>query len=412
MTAASQSREFFSALESLRGIAALGVVLLHIAFAWTFPLHDLGFIRNGYLMVDLFFVLSGFVICHSYGNRIEKWRDAVKFIWVRFGRLYPLHLIFLFVFLGFEIAKYFAEAQYGLIAHSKAFTSNNTFSFMSNLLLMQGIGVHDKDTYNLPAWSISTEFYVYIIFAVILLLFKTRVAMVSVSGLLIIASLALDSGKLDHNIFRCVEGFFVGVITYHCYVALSTRPLPELKHMQYTYLPGILSCAGLVAFLSMKSGNGLDVLILPLVAVLILSIAVTPKGLLSTILEIEPLAWIGKVSYSIYMVHMAVIWVFAQVLRLGLKIPRIIDGNGDPLLTPHPLTGLAFLTAAIACTLFISHITYTYIEDPYRRKAKKLAEKWFPVSASNGTERIGPDMRTELSSFSTAETVSLDQRRF
>jgi peptidoglycan/LPS O-acetylase OafA/YrhL len=49
MTTAPQSREFFRALESLRGIAALGVVLLHIAFAWTFPLYDLGFIRNGYL---------------------------------------------------------------------------------------------------------------------------------------------------------------------------------------------------------------------------------------------------------------------------------------------------------------------------------------------------------------------------
>jgi peptidoglycan/LPS O-acetylase OafA/YrhL len=279
------------------------------------------------------------------------------------------------------------------------------------VLLIQGLGVHDKDTYNLPAWSISTEFYVYIIFVAILLLFKARVAMVSVSGALIFASITLDSGKLDHNIFRCVEGFFVGVITYHCYVALSTRQLPELKRRWYKHLPGILSCAGLIAFLSMKNGNGLDVLILPLVAVLILSIAATPKGLLSTILEIAPLAWMGKVSYSIYMVHMAVIWSFAQVLRLGLKTPRIIDGNGDPLLTPHPSTGLVFLTAAIACVLFISHVTYTYIEDPYRKKSKKLAEKWFPASASNGTERMGPGMCTNPSSFSTPEPLNLEQPR-
>jgi peptidoglycan/LPS O-acetylase OafA/YrhL len=411
MTTAPQSREFFRALESLRGIAALGVVLLHIAFAWTFPLYDLGFIRNGYLMVDLFFVLSGFVICHRYGSRIETGRDAAQFVWVRFGRLYPLHLIFLFVFLGFEVAKYIGETQYGLIAHSKAFTSNNTFSFMSNLLLIQGLGVHDKDTYNLPAWSISTEFYVYIIFAAILLLFKARVAMVSASGLLIFASITLDSGKLDHNIFRCVEGFFVGVITYHCYVALSTRQLPELERRWYKHLPGILSCAGLIVFLSMKNGNGFDALILPLVGLLILSITVTPKGLLSTILEVAPLVWVGKVSYSIYMVHMAVIWSFSQVLRLGLKTPRVIDGNGDPLLAPHPLAGFLFLTAAIACILFISHVTYIYIEDPYRRKSRKLAEKWFPASAANCAGKMEPGMRTDLSSFSTPETLNLEQRR-
>ena len=385
MTPPPPSRAFFHALESLRGIAALGVVLVHIAFAWTFPFYDFGLIRNGYLMVDVFFVLSGFVICHSYGSRIETGQDAARFVWVRFGRLYPLHLTFLFVFLGFEVAKYIGETQYSLMAHSRAFTSNNAFSFLSNLLLIQGLGIHDKDTYNLPAWSISTEFYAYIIFAASLLLFKTRVAMVLISGLLIFASITLDSGKLDHHIFRCVEGFFVGVITYHCYEAWPQRYFAKLKHKWHMDSPGIFSFAGVMIFVAMKGGSGIDTLILPLVAVLILSIAATPKGRLNTILEVAPLRWVGKVSYSIYMVHMAVIWSLAQVLRLGLQTPRSIDGNGNPLLTPHPLTGFLFLAAAITCTLLISHVTYTYIEDPCRRKSKELAEKWFPVSTANST---------------------------
>jgi peptidoglycan/LPS O-acetylase OafA/YrhL len=62
------SKQFFGGLESLRGIAALMVVFYHIE--WTNPLtHHLIF-RNGYLMVDLFFVLSGFVICYNYGQKI------------------------------------------------------------------------------------------------------------------------------------------------------------------------------------------------------------------------------------------------------------------------------------------------------------------------------------------------------
>lgn len=390
MATAPKSHEFFSALESLRGIAAIGVVIFHIA--WTFPLYDIGLIRNGYLMVDLFFVLSGFVICHSYGRRIDTGRDAAKFIWVRLGRLYPLHLILLFVFLGIEIAKYIAEVKYGLIANKKAFSSNNTSAFISNLLLIQGLGLPDKVTYNLPAWSISTEFYTYILFSAILLLFKTRVAMLLVSALLIFASITLDSGKLGHNLFGCIEGFFVGVIAYHFYLALSKRQLSESEHRWYTNLPGIVLFAGLIIFLSLKDGSGLDALILPLVAALVVSVAATPKGLLSTILQVAPLAWVGKVSYSIYMIHLAVIWSFSQVLRVALKTPQVIGGNGDPLLTPHPLAGFLFLTAAIVCTLILSHVTYTYIEDPYRQKSKKLAEKWFPQSTTSCAERMGQDV--------------------
>lgn len=384
MTASPRSQEFFGALESLRGIAALGVVVSHIA--WTFPLHSIGLIRNGYVMVDFFFVLSGFVICHSYGTKLDTGRDVAKFIWIRLGRLYPLHLILLVVFLGIEIAKYITEVEYGLVANKGAFMSNNTFSFMSNLLLVQALGFHDTATYNLPAWSISTEFYTYILFATIVVLVKTRVAMIAVSILLIVTSIALGSAQYTHNMFRCIEGFFVGVLAFHVYMALSKRPSPKSKRAWHTHLPGLLSFMGLTLCLSMKDAIGPDVLLLPLFAMLIVSIAATPQGLLSTILEVAPLAWIGKVSYSIYMVHVAVIWSFSQVLRVVMKTPQMIDLNGEPLLIPHPLAGALFLVGTIACILILSHLTYTYIEDPYRKKSKTLAEKWFPPSTAAYSE--------------------------
>lgn len=384
MAASPRSQEFFGALESLRGIAALGVVLSHIA--WTFPLHGIGLIRNGYVMVDFFFVLSGFVICHSYGTKLDTGRDVAKFIWIRLGRLYPLHLTLLVVFLGIEIAKYIAEVEYGLASNKGAFTANNTFSFMSNLLLVQALGFHDTATYNLPAWSISTEFYTYILFATMLVLLKTRVAMVAISTLLIFTSIALGSAQYIHNMFRCIEGFFAGVLSFHIYVALSKHPSSNSKRTWYTHLPGLLSFVGLILYLSMKDAIGPDVLLLPLFAMLIVSIAATPQGLMSIILEVAPLAWIGKVSYSIYMVHVAVIWSFSQILRVAMKTPQIIDGNGEPLLIPHPLAGAVFLAATIACILLLSHVTYTYIEDPYRKKSKALAEKWFSPSTASYSE--------------------------
>ena len=92
--------EFFVTLESLRGIAALIVVVYHAV--WLNPVTQSRFFSNGALMVDFFFVLSGFVICHSYGDRLLNLRDFGRFLWLRLGRLYPLHFALLMVFVLIE----------------------------------------------------------------------------------------------------------------------------------------------------------------------------------------------------------------------------------------------------------------------------------------------------------------------
>ncbi len=81
-------------LESIRGLAALLIVFHHIP-KWN-PILDTKIINNGYLMVELFFVLSGFVIFSAYANKIGDKRDLLRFQFLRFGRLYPVHLLFLF----------------------------------------------------------------------------------------------------------------------------------------------------------------------------------------------------------------------------------------------------------------------------------------------------------------------------
>ena len=83
-------------LESLRGIAACMIVLAHLP-KWNEGM-NINFINNCYLMVDLFFVLSGFVIYNAYIGKLNEIKDLYKFIYLRFSRLYPVHLIFLILF--------------------------------------------------------------------------------------------------------------------------------------------------------------------------------------------------------------------------------------------------------------------------------------------------------------------------
>ena len=73
-------------LESIRGLAALLVVLFHMP-AWNMSLHEMRFIQDSYYMVDLFFVLSGFVMNLNYGDRLHNGRDLARFQFLRLGRL-------------------------------------------------------------------------------------------------------------------------------------------------------------------------------------------------------------------------------------------------------------------------------------------------------------------------------------
>ena len=124
-------------------------------------------------MVDFFFALSGFVIALNYQERLSSFDDVVTFQRRRFFRLYPLHVLMLALFIGIEIAKYAAENIAGLAANNPAFSTNDANAFFSHLFLMQGL-FGDGLTWNHPSWSVSTEFFTYIIFAVLTLTLAKR----------------------------------------------------------------------------------------------------------------------------------------------------------------------------------------------------------------------------------------------
>ena len=97
MANGDRNKSRFSALDGLRGIAALAVVFYHVKFPNHFTTYPGLFFRNGYMAVDLFFILSGFVIYANYSGKIYNTASALRFIVLRFFRIYPLHLAILFV---------------------------------------------------------------------------------------------------------------------------------------------------------------------------------------------------------------------------------------------------------------------------------------------------------------------------
>ena len=379
---------FFSPLESLRGLAALVVIVFHAD--WTNPITAWNFFQNGALMVDFFFVLSGFVIFHSYGQKLPSLPNIVRFLWLRLGRLYPLHLAFLLVFVGLELTKTVLAPDKPGLMH------NNRHALIANLLLVHALGLTRRLTYNFPSWSISTEFYTYALFAAVRWQcrddrqFATAAALIviiSAAALIRLGIVPLVDAMTVWGFFRCCMGFFLGALAYSIYSrcqaerAADARETVQIKGNWTSWLSPVALLTA-IGFLSCANPEGRWTYAGPLLSVfVILSIVLRPQPTLQRLLASGPLSWLGRVSYSVYMVHAAVIWVVTRVLMMVSKFPLIENPGGARVATP-PVVGLLVLAGYIALTLVLSHFTYQWIEKPFRNRSRLAAERWLPLSQS------------------------------
>ena len=352
-------------LESLRGMAALLVVIFHLP-KWN-PILDIGIINNGYLMVDLFFVLSGFVIFTAYSNRIETKTELIRFQFLRFGRLYPVHLVFLFAYFALEVAKYVAVHKLGTQdIRVTPFGENSFGALIEQLFLLQAIGpTGNVVTYNYPAWSISVEFYTYLIFGLSILFFrKLTILLFFVVALIAILMLQTQSTYGFTELLSCLAGFFIGCITAS-FVKDSKINLPN-------YLSLIIFIF-IILFLQLKSSTDFDLAIYFLTSALIISLVLSRGGWFRKVLKHKTLTWLGLVSYSVYMSHAIILWAVNNVFSRVLKRPEIQGAQGRRILSLTTSESLIAIFAVLIVVLVVSQITYLLIEKPMREKSRRFA---------------------------------------
>lgn len=323
------------------------------------------FIANADLMVDFFFVLSGFVIAYNYLDRITSTSSLIQFQKKRFWRLYPLHIVTLLVFLGIESAKFAVEKKSGITAAFPAFSVSDGSAFLQQIFLMHAI-VDDGKSFNYPSWSISTEFYTYLLFGLVTLWCVNR-KLPAYLTMLALAVTVQNFGDIlgipghDSPIWGCILGFFLGVVT--CYmIRNSTLSRPGMT---------ILSSGLLVACIAAVSWtpqgwfreSGIPILF----AILIASLYLSPRhSKFWQSLSSPPLVFLGKISYSIYMIHAAFWWVSSQFLRFVLKIPtETIPGEGTRL-AMNELSAILYAVLGLAAIVALSALTYKVIENPWR----------------------------------------------
>jgi peptidoglycan/LPS O-acetylase OafA/YrhL len=354
-----RSEDELLALTAVRGLAAWWVVLFHLrAFlAPHVPASVLAFLSMGNLAVDFFFILSGFVIYLNYGGRVDGWRSTGDFLFRRFARVYPLHLLML---LGFA-AYYLAAAAFG----DESLGDQDLPYFAASLLLVQNWGFIDYLAWNVPAWSISVEGLAYLLFPALLPLLAPAsrpawllAALVAVLGLSVhLFFLAFGypfPDAVPHTgLFRCLAQFAIGMLLCELYRrSAGGRGAPTLF-----VAAAILASAWFL----------LDAPVVPLVwAALVLGLALARR----TPLDGAPLVWLGKISYATYLSHYLVLTLFKYLF--------VEEGR-----TVAPaLLGLYLLAVLIA-----SAALYHGFERPAQRW---LLERWKRRSRSNAARQEAP----------------------
>jgi peptidoglycan/LPS O-acetylase OafA/YrhL len=353
----------FEALDSWRGIAACLVALHHLALSLNSHLDELGLIPNGYLFVDFFFVLSGFVIAANYEQRLAEGFSVWRFALLRFGRLYPLHLAVLLALILLRLV-HSASGLGTPSAFQPPLWSADTI--IASLLLVQSLHLFDFTPWNGPSWSISTEFYTYLLFAAAVALSRRRIVLLllPVAGASALALWMLVGSigtTFDWGLIRCIFGFSVGAITWHVHRAGWLRSGSVLE---------LTSVVLIVAFVCHAGNSSLSLAAPPVFALAVLVFA-AEAGAVSRLLRAPAWLWLGERSYSIYMVHFLVVWLFADGVKL-LRLAHIELIAGSENANGLWQNDVLFLIYTVL-VLGVAAGTYRVIEVPARSWFRRLA---------------------------------------
>lgn len=356
-------------LQGLRGMAAISVAFFHLNIIIVGSHFDNKFVNNSWFFVDFFFVLSGFVIAFSYFDRIITINDLAKFQIKRFLRLYPLHLLMLFVFLGIETLKYIVEINFRTIANNNAFSVNNFSAFWANIFLVQNWTL-SKLTYNYPSWSISAEFFTYGFFGILFLTAKANrlFLLVALSICVIAFGFALvkwvmATGHLTESPLRCLYSFAIGALMFLIYSKLNS-----IGFFLKSIGPLILITFSVFIITQYGSQHFNFVLFIPILfGITILSIALNnSENFLSKALSGKLLMWLGSISYGIYMIHACVWWVITQILRFPFKVPNTTDSEGKVALLINNIFVADFIFIfGILTVIFLANLSFKYFESRF-----------------------------------------------
>ena len=364
--ATTRGIQYIPAIDGLRAVAVAAVILYHLGFSW---------IPGGFLGVDLFFVISGYVITRLLLDSIERsgGLDLRGFYKARARRLLP-PMIFMIVVTAFYITIWAQDSV-------KRFVTDIPFALTGTINWW--LVAKEQDYFEAigrppllqHTWSLAVESQFYLVWPVILLLVLKRfgkkvipfaallIALISAS-LLFYVSLQLDASSDVSHIYFGTDthsvGLFLGAALAVSWIPQNFKSEVSARAQNFIDLIGVFGLTGILAtfLLIDESSPTAYKIAFPLAAIFgvaIITSIVHPASRFAPILQNRVLLWIGERSYAIYLWH----WVIFQISR-----PRVdIDGQD-----------WALVAVRILIVLALADISLKLVELPIRSGA---VEYWF-----------------------------------
>ena len=378
----STGAEHFHALDSLRGIAALVVLGLH--FPSTSAIVQNAFVRNGWLFVDFFFVLSGFVIAASYGVRLRSGYPIGKFMFLRWGRLYPTLIAAVLITLAGQVA--ITAIGYGDAATllTNLTSANSLIGLAEMVTLTWAIAFYDPHVWIGTSWSISVEFWAYIIAALVFRFAHRAVAAAFIGIAALSAAVLLATG--DHNLLRINEfSLFRGLFGFSCGVLChqlrghKVLRTPTFSYARWTAVELALASAT-VAFVSL-AGMGVATLVAPVLFLSVILVFSFEGGAISRVLRSRGPRFLGLISYPLYLVHFFLIFRILNVFMIvqrQLGVTMVEGRAGSHVFSGASWSGDLAAMACVALVIGVASLVHYAVEEPGRRWSRRVAATRWP----------------------------------
>ena len=315
---------------------------------------------------------------YVYGNKFDQgfnWKTYKRYVGARFARVYPLNLITMLIALG--MALYIRSIADGLDPFFDDML--NPWAAPASAVFLQGMHLFQAAPLNTPSWSLSTEWWMYMIFPLLVpWFFSLKPTGKVVALLLIIAGffgLMYIIGPLagpiygqytinsvaDFGFLRCALGFLLGMWVHEIFKVKIGYNFFGKDYSFSLFFLLILACMHFEV-------NSL--IIVGLFALLILS-ATYNNGIVKNILDTKPLQVLGDWSFSIYMVHVLIIYLF---WILGIQQNPTMFADFKVLLQQEPNyeAGLVGLFILLPLTFLFSWLMYRFVEIPSRNYLNKV----------------------------------------
>ena len=354
-------------LTSVRFFLALGVVLFHFQLYWTLPAESAGLLNRARLGVDVFFILSGFILTHVYlhGNGAP---DYKRFLAARFARIYPAHLFILLAMLGLVLI----APMVGVGLEPGRF---NPADFAGTLLLVQAWFPRETMAlWNGPAWSLSAEWFAYLAFpayaAVALRLRSRPWVLIALAALLFVALDAFYRAQFGRvlpraedslGILRILPEFLYGIGLYYLGQRWTLSP-------RLAVLVALATTAALLALMQVGAD---DRVIVAAAGPFILSLALLAKAPVTTFLSHPIALFAGEASFALYLVHIPMLMVWRNAVQAVAGWPEDYR------------MGVGELSSLLVLTLVAAAAIHVFVEQPGRRwlRSRMTPRRADPVEA-------------------------------